>query len=604
MSFEDLFIDVADLPRNGYGLVQIIFLGIVYGFFLKQGSGSISDGSELLALIPSISYVVGSVVLPALGALPDAMIILFSGLGDNPQEQLSVGIGTLAGSTIMLLSLSWGLSIMAGRVSLNADGSANYTRPKQPPPGWTKLYPADKWNPTTSGVAPGPQLKVNSAVMLFTVIIYLVVQIAAWTTTGTKAKDAKTDPAVAAKSVNIPSLVGMLLAIVSFIGYMVWNLKSVSRQYVVEEQLEEIQVDALKRGDLSLSAVFEKEIELLSEKVRKENGKLQWVDVKRLRTVLRPFFKRHDANGNGVLCKSEMRDVLHDMGETPSDTLVDEWFAKADIDVNGAIDFNEFVLMTAMYLVGKIDERNKFEADRCLHPGHAPQAGPDDASDVQPKSNDVVRISPDPQRNRSSSEAIHSLVRIDGVDEDNDEGEEEEEEDDEIPDDLRDLPPEEQRRRLWRRAAVKLTVGAIVLLLFSDPMVGVLAEFANRTGIPAFYVSFIVAPLASNFSEIMASFVFAQKKTKKTIDIAFSTLLGAACMNNTLCLGVFLGLVYFRNLFWEFSAETLSVILVELVVGLTVFQKTIRLWQGFFIIALLPLALVFVAVLENVAGLD
>ena len=46
--------------------------------------------------------------------------MLFSGLGDKAkaQESLSVGVGALAGSTIMLLTVPWGLSILAGRVNI------------------------------------------------------------------------------------------------------------------------------------------------------------------------------------------------------------------------------------------------------------------------------------------------------------------------------------------------------------------------------------------------------------------------------------------------------------------------------------------------------
>lgn len=67
----------------------------------------ISDGSELLLLVPAVAGVVGSVVLPVLGAVPDGAIVLFSGLGDDAQEELSVGVGALAGSTIMLLTIPW-----------------------------------------------------------------------------------------------------------------------------------------------------------------------------------------------------------------------------------------------------------------------------------------------------------------------------------------------------------------------------------------------------------------------------------------------------------------------------------------------------------------
>eukprot|EP00957_Ditylum_brightwellii_P018118 1364629-Ditylum_brightwellii.AAC.1 len=77
---------------------------------------------------------VGSVVLPLLGAVPDAAIMLFSGLGDisEAQETLSVGVGALAGSTIMLLTVPWFLSVFAGRVDLRGpQKNPNYTgKPK------------------------------------------------------------------------------------------------------------------------------------------------------------------------------------------------------------------------------------------------------------------------------------------------------------------------------------------------------------------------------------------------------------------------------------------------------------------------------------------
>ena len=63
-----------------------------------------------------------SVVLPVLGAVPDGAIVLFSGLGPDAQEELSVGVGALAGSTIMLLTVPWALSVFAGRVSLDDQG--------------------------------------------------------------------------------------------------------------------------------------------------------------------------------------------------------------------------------------------------------------------------------------------------------------------------------------------------------------------------------------------------------------------------------------------------------------------------------------------------
>ena len=49
-------------------------LGLAGGSFLYNGSQYISGGSELLLLVPSIAGIVGSVVLPVLGAVPDGQI--------------------------------------------------------------------------------------------------------------------------------------------------------------------------------------------------------------------------------------------------------------------------------------------------------------------------------------------------------------------------------------------------------------------------------------------------------------------------------------------------------------------------------------------------
>ena len=45
--------------------------------------------------MPSLAGIVGSVVLPILGAVPDGAIMLFSGLGPDAQEQMQVGVGPL-----------------------------------------------------------------------------------------------------------------------------------------------------------------------------------------------------------------------------------------------------------------------------------------------------------------------------------------------------------------------------------------------------------------------------------------------------------------------------------------------------------------------------
>jgi hypothetical protein len=82
---EGMFIKPAALPggsecfshepdfceESGYGMLQVLGLAAAYAYMLAYGSGLISDGAELLQVVPSLEHLVGSVVLPVLGAVPD-----------------------------------------------------------------------------------------------------------------------------------------------------------------------------------------------------------------------------------------------------------------------------------------------------------------------------------------------------------------------------------------------------------------------------------------------------------------------------------------------------------------------------------------------------
>ena len=54
------------------------------------------------------------------------------------------------------------------------------------------------------------------------------------------------------------------------------------------------------------------------------------------------------------------------------------------------------------------------------------------------------------------------------------------EEEEDMPEDLADLTPEEQQRRIKVRAAYMMGLGTLLCILFADPMVGVLDEIGKR----------------------------------------------------------------------------------------------------------------------------
>jgi len=74
-------------------------------------------------------------------------------------------------------------------------------------------------------------------------------------------------------------------------------------------------------------------------------------------------------------------------------------------------------------------------------------------------------------------------------------------------------------------------------------------------------------------------------------------------MKNILCLGVFLALVYFRNLKWDFSSEVLIILVVSIVMSfLAGFRTTFPLWTCLFAYLFYPSSLITVYVLDYVFG--
>jgi len=143
------------------------------------------------------------------------------------------------------------------------------------------------------------------------------------------------------------------------------------------------------------------------------------------------------------------------------------------------------------------------------------------------------------------------------------------------------------------------------VLFVSDPFVDVLGVWGKRLGIPGFYVSFVVAPFASNASELLSAYVYAKKKTKSALTTSVSTLIGAACMNNTFVLAIFFGLIYFKGLAWEFTAETISIVTVQFLIGIMAItsKPSMSYSKGLIVLACYPLCLGIVAGLEAM-GLD
>mmetsp|Transcript_22374 Transcript_22374/g.46843 ORF Transcript_22374/g.46843 Transcript_22374/m.46843 type:complete len:599 (-) Transcript_22374:202-1998(-) len=583
---------------------MLFWIFITYGYILFTAANMLSDGSELLLFIPQVAGLVGSVVLPVLGAVPDGMMVLFSGIGPTEvaQENVAVGVGALAGSTIMLLTVPWFLGVLGGRVDMEG-GKCQYGEEK-------KLTKGGLMNTFFhTGIRYKPEIRANCKIMIFTALTYLIIQIPAWFI------DTQ-EPALTAKAIakensqeSAWALIGMVFCILEFSMYLYMQYvaglpeqhlpHSVSSAEMLRAQFDSCL--AWVRDKMSGAGVAPAKARSYVAAIMRaqELGVKAWMEEFRRDWKLTEQSEKNKALLDKVTFPKDFRETLA------------MWFRKyaSASDHDGLrmteMDFNN--LLRALHLHG-------YNATELFQQVDANNDGSIDSDEFTECFKHLASLPPkapaQPRKSRATIATAEAVTlpaapaaaeKADQDDDDDDEDEEEES----MPEEFKDLSVQEQRRQILLKSSYLMGFGTLLVLVFSDPMVDVLAEIGRQSGIPSFYISFVLAPMASNSSELVAAYNYAKKRTCKSITTSLSTLEGAAIMNNTFCLGIFLGLVYFQNLAWEFSAETTSILLIEVLMALSIlFRRVHRLLDAFFILSLYPLCLATVYVLENSVGWD
>ncbi|XP_023914194.1 sodium/calcium exchanger NCL [Quercus suber] len=496
-----------------------IFLIVVYGFLMFISAKSLSDGSELLleTLGPGI---IGGLFLPILGALPDAMLILVSGLSgstETAQSQVSVGMGLLAGSTVMLLTIIWGSCVIIGKRDI-IDSIARDTED-------TKGFSL-----TESGISTDIWTSYAARMMVISVIPFLVVQIPQFlnSTSGRR----------------LAILIGLIVSLLLLVSYCLYQ--------VLQPWIQKRKIAYVMHKRVILGFLTHLKKRALG-RLLDENGEPDEGTIKRL-------FSSIDVNHDEYISDSELRALMVGINFDKIDLDQNEAVNKImkDFDTSGdsKIEVTEFVSGISRWL------KKTMRA-----PAHNP------GSETK-KFNDF----------HMETEREQDLLDLGGQSEEVVEG-------------------VENSKRTTIKAVLLLLLGTIIAAAFADPLVDAVDNFSDATGIPAFFISFIALPLATNSSEAVSAIIFASRDKRKTASLTFSELYGAATMNNVLCLSVFLALVYIRGLTWDFSAEVLVILIVCLVMGLLgSFRTHFPLWTSILAILLYPFSLALVYVLDYVLG--
>ena len=338
--FSNIFIDVYSLDNDTFGFVQLIYLTLTYGFILFIAATLIFDGSEYLLLIPSISGIVGTIILPVLAAVPDAAIVIYSGISDQAQASIEVGLGSLAGSTILLLTVAYFMVIWAGRVNIKLNGKANYKNPKLDPPENMSLF--------GTGVVVSTRVKSTALFVLGTSAFLWFIE----------------GPAIAyyrhsnSDMVDDEKPFAITAAILALLGFMIYL--TVAYFWLIPEEKDWHLIEGLKEGKLSLVAAvagvmqnvgFDPHTDKIDDETvpnqdrRTSNTRIHDIQegdddiespllrassskqvetparkklnevARRLQKVLRESFLKYDIDNSGGLDIQEVGFVMHDLGE-------------------------------------------------------------------------------------------------------------------------------------------------------------------------------------------------------------------------------------------------------------------------------------------------
>ncbi|XP_040987373.1 sodium/calcium exchanger NCL-like [Juglans microcarpa x Juglans regia] len=499
-----------------------IFLILVYGYLMFLSATYLSHGSELLLEIlgPGI---IGGLFLPILGALPDAMLILVSGLSgstETAQSQVSVGMGLLAGSTIMLLTIIWGTCVIVGKCDL-VDGVAQDAQD-------TKGF-----NLTESGVSTDIWTSYAARIMLISVIPFLIVQIlqVLGSTSGR----------------HLAVLIALIVSLLLLISYCLYQ--------VLQPWIQGRKISYVKHKHVIFGLLRHLKMQAVGRLV-KDNGEPDEESIKKLFSVV-------DIDGDRKISRSELRALVVGIRfeeiELNEDEAVDKLMRDFDTSKDSFIDETEFVNGTSKWLKRATGMRTA--------PG-------------DPGARTLTFLNAFHQ----DTDREHDLLDV---------GDESDEE------------SEDAAGSRWTciKAVLLLLLGTLIAAVVADPLVDAVDNFSDATSIPAFFISFIALPIATNSSEAVTAIIFASRDKRKTASLTFSELYGAATMNNVLCLSVFLALVYVRGLTWEFSSEVLVIIIVCFVVGIFAsFRTHFPLWTAFVAFLLYPFSLALIYVLDYVLG--
>ncbi|RVW42927.1 Sodium/calcium exchanger NCL1 [Vitis vinifera] len=618
-----------------------LFLIVVYEYLMFHGESYVASGGEQIFKILGPG-VFGASVFQVLGALPESLILLASGLlnsKDTAQEYVLTAVGLLAGSTILLLTVLWGTCVIVGSCEFPGAGS---------------------------GIATDEETGYMARIMGLSIIPFIIIQITIFFQLSYGER-----------------VVILITLIVSLIFLLLYFIYQIFQPWIQQRRLEYVKHDHLV---IRILRYFQ-EHALGKTPHRRWNSEHKC--YKTVRSSFLKLFEETDLDGDNCISPAEIKELLlgirfrkpHLINKEDAVLDVLEQF---DIDGDGTITKDEFIAGISKWLDETkkglhdrsysnnslkdlqqvlrpwiLKRRNEKEMKEKLMSGilrHVQNSGlgsllkEDNTPDIANIKSLFERIDLDGDNCISRAELKELIMSIkfgdmpldvdeavarimEKLDVNGDRLIDEEEfiqglakwvnisshqalqspkpndeiflkawkETDELVEQT-SAGPVDKSPWAWFKAIMLLLAGILILSVLAEPLIHSVQSFSTAANISSFFIAFILVPLATNARAATSAISAASRRKERTTSLTFSEIYGGVFMNNVLGISVLLSIIYVRELTWDFSAEVLVVMIVCMVMGMFASLRSIfPVWTSIVAYLLYPLSLLLVYALDGFA---
>ncbi|RXI02989.1 hypothetical protein DVH24_003067 [Malus domestica] len=598
-----------------------VFLMVVYEYLLFHGESYLAAGGEQIFKILGPG-VFGASAFHVIGALPESLLLLASGFFNSKeiaQEYVYTGVGLLAGSSILSLTILWGTCVIVSSQEFSNNLSSKASNDSNSSSfSWKRLSASlTDWGTTTDS-----ETSSLARIMVCSVIPFLIMQMA------------KIFPSSSGERIAI--LTALSVSVVFLLLYFIYQI---FRPWVQKRRLEFV-----KLGHL-VSSILQHIQKHALARVLTVKGAPNIPAIRRL-------FEEVDDDGDNYVSPSEVRELLCEIKfistEDEKDKGTEEVMKQFDLDHDGKINKDEFIngldQVFQPWIINRRREREikKNLLSEVLRHVQINSLGSIVTNDGRPDIPNIRRlfekidldgnnfISQSELRKligdnkfgkipRNVDESVVKLIEeldtsgdqliseeefVTGltkwINKSNDQAPPSLESEDDIYQEKTDKLVDEEKSSggaidesiwAWVKAITYLVLGFVVLAVLAEPLIDSVQNLSTAASIPSFLVAFVLVPLATNARQATSAIKAAAKKTPRTTSLTFSEIYGGVFMNNLLGFSVLLAIIY----------ALLVVLITCTVMGLIAsFVSTLSLWTSFLAYLLYPISLLLVYILNDV----